>query len=135
VPTLVGASNLVITAALAFLLYEPYGIGGIVASTSIATISSVLVGGAILHNALGRLELVQLIWSGTRILASAALLAAVSYFTWDALDDALGRGLGGQIVSLGVALTAGAIVYGVALTLFRVPEMGQVLQLFRRREP
>jgi putative peptidoglycan lipid II flippase len=112
VPTLVGAANLVITALVAFLLYEPYGIGGIVAATSLAT----------------------LIWSGSRILVSAALLAGVSFITWDLLDEALGRGLGGQIVSLGVALAAGAIVYGVALTLLRVPEMSQVLGLLRRRE-
>ncbi len=134
VPTLVGVANLVITAAVAFLLYEPYGIGGIVAATSLATIMSVLIGGGILHRALGRLELVQLIWSGSRILVSAALLAGVSFITWDVLDEALGRGLGGQIVSLGIALAAGAIVYGVALTLLRVPEMSQVLGLLRRRE-
>ncbi len=71
VPTLVGTANLVITAAVAFLLYEPYGIGGIVAATSLATILSVVIGGGILHRALGRLELVQLIWSGSRILVSA----------------------------------------------------------------
>jgi putative peptidoglycan lipid II flippase len=133
VPTLVGSANLLITAGVALLLYEPYGIGGIVAATSLATIMSVLVGGAVLHRALGRLELVQLIWSGTRIVAGATLLAVVSYFTWDALDEALGRGVGGQIVSLGVALAAGAIAYGVALTLLRVPEMGQVTTLIRRR--
>ena len=134
VPTSSGVANLVITAAVAFLLYEPYGIGGIVAATSLATIMSVLIGGGILHRALGRLELVQLIWSGSRILVSAALLAGVSFITWDVLDEALGRGLGGQIVSLGIALAAGAIVYGVALTLLRVPEMSQVLRLLRRRE-
>ena len=134
VPTLVGAANLVITAVVALILYDPYGVGGIVAATSLATIMSVIVGGAILHRALGRLELVQLIWSGTRIVGSAGLLAAVSYFTWEALDEALGRGLGGQIVSLGTALAAGAVAYGVALTLLRVPEMGQVMQLFRRRD-
>ena len=123
-----GTANLVITAVAALILYDPYGVGGIVAATSLATIMSVLAGGAILHRALGRLELGSLIWSGTRILAGAALLAVVSYFTWDALDEALGRGLGGQIISLGVALAAGAIAYGVALTLLRVPEMSQVLQ-------
>ena len=135
VPTLVGTANLVITAVVALILYDPYGVGGIVAATSLATMVSVLVGGAILHRALGRLELGSLIWSGTRILAGAALLAVVSYFTWDALDEALGRGLGGQIISLGVALAAGAIAYGVALTLLRVPEMSQVLSLRRRGQP
>ena len=135
VPTLVGTANLVITAVVALILYDPYGVGGIVAATSLATMVSVLVGGAILHRALGRLELGSLIWSGTRILAGAALLAVVSYFTWDALDEALGRGLGGQIISLGVALAAGAVAYGVALTLLRVPEMSQVLSLRRRGQP
>jgi len=133
VPTLVGAANLVITAVAALMLYKPYGVGGIVAATSLATIMSVIVGGVILHGALGRLELGQMIWSGSRILLSAAVLAAVSYFAWEALDDALGRGLAGQIVSLGVALGAGAVVYGIALTLLRVPEMSQVLDIFRRR--
>jgi hypothetical protein len=75
-----------------------------------------------------------MIWSGSRILLAAAALSAVSYFSWEALDDALGRGLGGQIVSLGVALAAGAAVYGAALVALRVPEMSQVLSLFRRRE-
>ena len=135
VPTLVGTANLVITAVVALILYDPYGVGGIVAATSLATMVSVLVGGAILHRALGRLELGSLIWSGTRILAGAALLAVVSYFTWDALDEVLGRGLGGQIISLGVALAAGAIAYGIALTLLRVPEMSQVLSLRRRGQP
>jgi putative peptidoglycan lipid II flippase len=134
VPTLVGAANLIVTAVVALILYEPYGIGGIVAATSLATILSVLIGGWVLHTALGRLELVQLIWSGSRIVLSASLLAVVSYFTWDALDEALGRGLGGQIISLGTGLAAGAIAYGIALTLLRVPEMGQVLALFKRRD-
>lgn len=133
VPTLVGAANLIITAAVALLLYDPYGVGGIVAATSLATIMSVFIGGVILHRALGRLELVKLVWSGTRILASAGLLALVSYVTWDVLDEELGRGLAAQIASLGIALAAGAVAYGVALTLLRVPEMGQVMSLFRRR--
>ena len=66
------------------------------------------------------------------MLASAAL-AAVSFGVWDLLDEALGRGLGGQIVSLGVALLAGAAVYAVAITLLRIPEAGQIWALARRR--
>ena len=134
VPTLVGAANLAITAVAALMLYEEYGVGGIVAATSLATILSVLIGGTILHRALGRLELVQLVWSGTRILAGAVVLAAVSYITWETLDGALGRGLGGQVISIAVALAAGAVAYGLMLTLLRVPEMGQVLRIFRRRQ-
>jgi putative peptidoglycan lipid II flippase len=133
VPTLVGAANLAVTALFALLFYEPFGVGGIVAATSIATIASALVGGAILHSHLGRLELGRLVSSGSRILLGAGALAGVSFVVWDALDSALGRGLGGQIASLGLALAAGAVTYGAALVAMRVPEMTQVLGLVRRR--
>ncbi|HYH60917.1 MAG TPA: lipid II flippase MurJ, partial [Solirubrobacterales bacterium] len=133
VPTAISVVNLIVTAGVSLLLYEPYGIGGIVAATGIANVAAVIAGGWVLRGQLGRLELGQLLWSGSRILLSAGALAAVSYFTWDALDSALGRDLAAQIASVGIALVAGAVVYGVALTLLRVPEMGQVLGLFRRR--
>ena len=48
------------------------------------------------------------------------------------MDSALGSDLAAQIASVGIALVAGAVVYGVALTVLRVPEMGQVLRIFRR---
>ena len=67
-----------------------------------------------------------------RVLVASAALAAASYAIWDALDHALGRGLAGQIVSLGVALVAGAVVYFVAVTLLRIPEINQIRGLLRR---
>ena len=53
--------------------------------------------------------------------------------TWRLLDEALGRGLAGQIASLGVALALGAAVYGIAITLLRIPEASQIWGLARRR--
>ncbi len=51
---------------------------------------------------------------------------------WDVLDHALGRGLGGQIASLGGGLLAGAVAYAAAILALRVPEGTQVLRLVRR---
>jgi hypothetical protein len=59
-------------------------------------------------------------------------LAAASYGVWRLLDDVLGRGLGGQIVSLSVALAIGAAVYAVAVTLMRIPEAEQIRRIVRR---
>jgi putative peptidoglycan lipid II flippase len=131
-PTAISAGNLAITALAALLLYEPYGVGGIVAATGIATIASVVAEAAVLRGPLGRLELGRLLWTAGRILLASAILAGVSYLVWDLLDDALGRGLGGQIASLGLALLAGAVVYAVAILALRVPEGRQVLRLVRR---
>jgi putative peptidoglycan lipid II flippase len=131
-PTAISVGNLVITALAALLLYEPYGVGGIVAATAIATAASVVAQGEILRRALGRLELGRLVSTTLRLLLAAAALAAASLAVWTGLDDALGRGLVAQIVSLGAALATGALVYGIAITVLRVPEAAQLRRLLRR---
>ena len=60
-------------------------------------------------------------------------LAAVSFGVWDVLDGALGRGLGGQIVSLGAALALGGLAYLGAAKLLRIAELDQIVRLLRRR--
>ena len=58
---------------------------------------------------------------------------AVSWVVWDVLDEALGRGLLGQIVSLGVGLAAGGVVYVAIAKLLRVAELEQMSRLLLRR--
>lgn len=131
-PTAVSAGNLAITALAALLLYEPFGVGGIVAATGIATIASVVAEAAVLRGPLGRLELGRLVWTGSRVLLASALLAGVALGVWEVLDDSLGRALGAQIASLTIALGAGGLVYGAAILALRIPEARQILRLVRR---
>ena len=132
IPTAIAAANLAVTALAALALYH-LGVGGIVASTAIATTASVLAQGVVLRRLLGGLELGRLLDAGLRITVAAAALAAVSFGIWDVLDDALGRGLLGQIASLGSALALGGIVYLGVARLLRVAELEQVVRLLRRR--
>ncbi len=132
VPTTISGVNLAITAIAALALYGPFGVGGIVAATVIATAASVLAQTVVLRRQLGRLELGRLLWTTTRVGIAAAALAGASYGIWDVLDSALGRGLGGQIVSLSAGLAAGAVVYALAVTAMRIPEAEQIRRLFRR---
>jgi putative peptidoglycan lipid II flippase len=132
VPSAIAGANLAITAIAALALYGPFGVGGIVAATAIATAASVIAQSVVLRRDLGGLEMRRLLESTLRIGIAAALLAGVSYLLWDVLDDALGRGTIAQIVSLGSALLAGAAVYFGAVLALRVPEAGQILRLVRR---
>ncbi|HEU5142001.1 MAG TPA: murein biosynthesis integral membrane protein MurJ [Solirubrobacterales bacterium] len=131
IPTTIAAANLAITALAALALYH-LGVGGIVAATAIATAATVVAQGVVLRHLLGGLELGRLLDAGMRITLAAAALAGVSFLVWDALDSALGRGLGGQIASLGVALGLGGLAYVAAARLLRVEELDQVLRLVRR---
>ncbi len=134
VPTAVSGVNLAITAIAALALYAPFGVAGIVAATVIATGTSVVALAVILRRALGRIELGRLISSSVRITIAAAALAGVSYLVWRELDDALGRAVLAQAISMTVALAAGAATYAAGLAVLRVPEAVQIWRIFRRRE-
>ncbi len=131
-PTAIAAGNLAVTALGALALYH-LGVGGIVAATAIATAVSVVAQMVVLRRLLGGLELGRLLDAGLRIALAAAALAAVGLGVWELLDGVLGRGLGGQIVSLGAALGFGGLVYVGAARLLRVEELEQVMRLVRRR--
>ena len=132
VPSVVSGVNLAITALAALALYSPFGVAGIVASTVIATGASVVAYGVVMRGVLHGIEFRRLLWSVIRITAAAALLAGVSYLVWLGLDETLGTSVPAQIVSLGVALAAGAAVYFAAVIALRVPEADQVLRMLRR---
>jgi len=132
VPTAVAGSNLVVDIIFSFALYSPFGVGGVVAATVIATVSSVIAEVVILRRQLHGLDLRRLMDTAVRVVAAAALLAGVSYLVWYGLDQALGRSTIAQIVSLGGALLAGFGTYVGAVLALRVPEAGQIIRLVRR---
>ncbi|MDX6661939.1 MAG: putative peptidoglycan lipid flippase [Solirubrobacterales bacterium] len=131
VPSAISAANLAVTALAALALYH-LGVGGIVASTAIATAASVLAQTVVLRRQLGSLELTKLISTSSRVLIGSAALAGVSYGVWHGLDSSLGRSLSGQLISLTVGLAAGALVYFGAIWAMRVPELAQLLRIVRR---
>ncbi len=127
------AVDLVVSALGALLLYKPFGTGGVVAGTGIGTTAAVLAQAIVLRRELGGLELGRLLTAGAKIALASAALAGVSYGVWDLLDESLGRGLLGQIASLGTALALGGVVYVGAAKLLRIAELEQVMRLVRRR--
>jgi hypothetical protein len=68
------------------------------------------------------------------MLAAAALLAALSYFTWKGLDDLLGRSLAAQAVSVLGAIAVGSAAYAASVWVLGVPEARQIPRLLVRRD-
>jgi putative peptidoglycan lipid II flippase len=132
VPTSIAAINLGVTALVALALYAPFGVGGIVVGTVVATIASVVAQGVLLSDELGGLELDRLVDTAIRVVIASALLAGVSYLVWYGLDEALGRGTLAQLISVGGGLLAGAAAYIAAVLALRVPEAAQIVRLVRR---
>jgi putative peptidoglycan lipid II flippase len=134
ITTGIAALNLGVNVAVSVALYKPFGIPGIVigtaASSAAMTVAQVYFLRRQLH---GRLDVRRTAIVVAEISVAAVLLAVTAYATWAALDAALGRGLVGQVLSVGVALTVGAVVYAAAVHLMRIPEARQIERLLAGR--
>ena len=69
-----------------------------------------------------------------RIAAAGALAAGAALLVWYGLDSALGRSLPAQLVSVGLGLVAGGLVYAGAARALGIRELEALLLLRARRE-
>jgi putative peptidoglycan lipid II flippase len=127
--TALAGVNMVVNALVALALYKPFGIAGIVIGTVIGTLVMTVAQGWLLRGRLGGIEGVRTAGACARMLAAAALLAAVSYGAWYGLDELLGRGLVAQALAVGLAIAAGGVVYAAAVLAMRIPEARQIRNL------
>jgi putative peptidoglycan lipid II flippase len=134
ITTGIAGLNLGVNVAVSVALYKPFGIPGIVVGTGASSAAMTFAQMHYLRRELhGRLEGRRTAVDVAKMLVASALLGAVAYGTWKVLDEALGRGLVGQIVSVGGGLTLGAIVYALTVHLMRIPEARQIERLLAGR--
>jgi putative peptidoglycan lipid II flippase len=133
ITTALAGGNLVVNAGVAAALYKPFGIGGVVIGTVVATVGMTLAQGALLRPELGGVEGRETVLAIVRMLVASAALAGVAYVVWYGLDQALGRTLLAQVVAVGVGITAGAVAYAVGVIVLRVEEARQIGRLLAGR--
>jgi putative peptidoglycan lipid II flippase len=121
--------NMGLNAAISGALYSPLGVKGVVLGTVVGTIVMCVSQGWLLRRDLHGVEAGKTLAAAARMLAAAVVLAAASYGVWHGLDSLLGRSLGGQIASVGGAITAGVVVYGAGVWVLGVPEARQIRTL------
>jgi putative peptidoglycan lipid II flippase len=133
-PTKLAVGNMVVDVIVSVALYKPFGIAGLVVGTAIGSIGMTFGQTWRLRELLhGSLEGRQTLIAVMQILAASALLGGAAYGTWWLLDDALGRSLAAQIVSVGGALLTGTLAYAAAVLLMRVEEAQQIQRLIAGR--
>jgi putative peptidoglycan lipid II flippase len=122
VPTSLAMANLVVNAIFSFALYKPLGIAGPVIGTVIASIGMTAGQLWMLRKRLGSIEMSTLVSSTLQVAVASALGAGAAWVSWSALDSALGRGLLGQLISVGTGVSLGILVVVIAVLALRVPE-------------
>jgi putative peptidoglycan lipid II flippase len=132
-PTALAGATLLINIALAAALHGPWGIAGVVIATVAATAAMTAGQAFYLRRQIGGLELGTTARAAAQMVVAAAVLGGIAYATWYGLDEALGRSLLAQVVSVGTALTLGSAAYAAIVLALRIPEARQILELFTRR--
>lgn len=130
-PTAVALGNLVLNVVLYAALYR-VGTWGIPLAVSLANVAGTAALLVLMRRRVGSIDLPGTARSFALVGLAAAVLAAVSFAVWLGLDDVLGRGLAGQLVSVGGALAAGAGAYLVSCRLLGVREIEALLTLPHR---
>jgi putative peptidoglycan lipid II flippase len=131
IPTGVALANLGLNAALD-AAFSSLGTWGIPLSTSLVNIAGAAALIALLRRRVGPLELRASARSMALVVAASAVAAGCAYGVWLGLDDALGRSLGAQVVSVGGALAAALAAYLVSCRALRVRELEALLSLRAR---
>ena len=133
VTTALSAGSMLVNFAISLLLYKPFGISGIVIGTVVGTLGMASMQALLVRRDTHGLEGARMAAAIARISAAAVVMGFVLYGVWWTVDQALGRALWAQIVSLGVAIVAGALVYAGAVWVMRVPEARQIAGIFGGR--
>jgi putative peptidoglycan lipid II flippase len=132
IPTSLAALNMIVDIIVSISLYKPLGISGLVIGTLAANIVMTALQVRRLRIGFnGRLEGAQTVMITTRILVASALLGVVSWVVWSVLNALLGHSLPAQVLSVGGAAAAGALVYARAVLVMHIPEAHQVRRLIR----
>ncbi len=131
-PSLVAVGTLVLNAVLDLAFYR-VGIWGIPFATSLVNVVGVAFLVYFLRKRVGGLDLARVSDAVVRIAIASAALGAFAFGVWYALDQALGRSIPTQVVSLGAALLVGSGVYFGACRLLRVREFDVLRETVSRR--
>ncbi len=130
ITTGIAGLNLAVNVGVSVALYKPLGIPGIVIGTGVSSAAMTLAQVHFLRRELhGRLDARRTLIVTAQVTVAAALLAGACYATWYVLDQALGVGLIAQILTVGVALAVGVVVYAVTVLALRIPEARQIERL------
>jgi putative peptidoglycan lipid II flippase len=134
IPTKLAAMNLVVDLIVSISLYKPLGIAGLVIGTAAANIVMTALQIHRLRVGFnGRLEGGLTTMITVRILVATLLMAAVALALWTGIDHVVGRSLPGQVVSVGVAVTAAWALYAKLVLAMRIPEARQIQALIVSR--
>jgi putative peptidoglycan lipid II flippase len=131
IPTLVALGNLVLNVIL-FAAFYGFGVWGLPLATSLSNLAGAVVLIGLMWRRVAGVGAAATLTALARIVVAAVVASTLAVLVWWGVDMAAGRSLVGQILSVGLALSAGTGGYLGACRLLGVRELGSLFELRRR---
>jgi putative peptidoglycan lipid II flippase len=125
--------NLTVNAVFSAIFYYPWGITGVVLGSVAGTFAMAVAQAWVLRRDLGGIDGQRTLRTVARIVVATVVMGLVSYFVWWLFDTGLGTSLIAQIISLGLGIGAGILVYAGCVTRMNVEEAHQIRRLLLNR--
>jgi putative peptidoglycan lipid II flippase len=134
IPTLIALGNLALNAVLA-AAFSPLGVWGIPLATSIVNIAGTAALVWVFRRREGSLGGRRIVDTYGRTLAASVLAAGAAYGVWYALDEAFGRELGFQLLSVTFGVAVATAVFLGAARILGIRELEALESLVRHPRP
>lgn len=132
-PMLLGIGAVAVNIGLNFVLIRPLGHGGLALATSLSALFAAVVLMAVLRRRLGGLGGKEMLDGFWRICVASVVMGLTVALAWMPLGSfAQGRGFIWNAGCLAITILIGAISYGAASFLVKLPELGFFIDFGRR---
>jgi len=124
--------NLAVNAVFSAIFYYPWGITGVVLGSVAGTFAMAVAQAWVLRRDLDGIDGYRTLRAVARIVLATVVMGLVSYFVWWLANTGLGTSLIAQIISLGLGIGAGILVYARCVIAMNVTEAHQIRRLLLR---
>jgi putative peptidoglycan lipid II flippase len=125
--------NLMVNAAFSAIFYYPWGITGVVLGSVAGTLVMAVCQALVLRRDLGGIDGAATLRAVARISLATVAMGVVAYVVWWMFDAGLGRSLIAQVISMGLAIGAGILVYARCVIAMNIREAHQIKRLILSR--
>lgn len=128
-----GAMAMVFNIVLNIILVKKMGHAGLALATSISAIICIFLLFASLKKKIGYFGQDKIIETTIKSLVASIIMGIVTTLMYNLMENKLGLGVIGEVMSIFGSITIGVLVYGVLVIRFKVDEVNEVITMIRKK--
>lgn len=132
-PMINGIITVGINIILNFMLIKTLGLAGLSLATSVSAIICIFLLFNSLKKKIGYFGQDRIIKTTLKSLISSVIMGVITYFGYHLISSIIGSGFIYELLSLFVAILAGAIVYAILVIILKVEEVNIIINMIKKK--